>query len=53
MTDWRTHLTPDETQWLTDYEQRKMDDRKHWRKIFDRARKRAYREAARQEQPSE
>ena len=44
MTNWRTHLTPDEAQWLADYERRKVADRKHARKIFDRARKRMKRE---------
>ncbi len=43
MTDWRTHLTPDETQWLTDHDQRKAADSKERRKIFDRAKKRAMR----------
>lgn len=43
MTDWRDHLTPDETQWLADYAKRKAADTKERRRIFDRAKKRAMR----------
>lgn len=48
VSDWRDHLTPDERQWLAEYERRKAADRKEARKIFDRARKRAQREAIEQ-----
>ena len=43
MTNWRAHLTPDETQWLADYAKRKAADGKERRRITDRAKKRAKR----------
>jgi len=43
MTDWRTHLTTDEAQRLTDLDEQTKAIRKEKRKIFDRARKRAIR----------
>lgn len=43
MTDWRTHLTPDESARMQANKQKRADLRKDDRKIYDRARKRANR----------
>jgi len=41
MTDWRTHLTPDERSRMDENKQLRAETRKQDRKIYDRARKRA------------
>ena len=43
MTDWRTHLTPDEARRMDENKQARAESRKEDRKIYDRARKRAKR----------
>ena len=41
MTDWRDHLTPDEVQRMEAIQQERIDLNREYRRIFDRARKRA------------
>lgn len=41
MTDWRDHLTPDEAKRLDDIKAEKLTLAREYRRIFDRARKRA------------
>ena len=41
MTDWRTHLTPEEAKRMGEIAQAILDLRRENRRIFDRARKRA------------
>ena len=43
MTDWRTHLTPDEQNRLGEIAQGILDLRREHRRVFDRARKRGKR----------
>jgi hypothetical protein len=43
MTDWRTHLTPDEARIMAENKQTRAITRREDRKIYDRARKRAKR----------
>lgn len=41
MTDWRTHLTPEEAKRLNEIAEEVLALRREHRRIFDRARKRA------------
>jgi hypothetical protein len=43
MTNWRTHLTPDEVRIMAENKQTRAITRREDRKIYDRARKRAKR----------
>ena len=44
MTDWRTHLTPEEAKRLDEIEAERLALSRERRRIFDRARKRADRQ---------
>ena len=44
MTDWRTHLTPDEVKRMEAIQQERLALGREYRRIFDRARKRVMRE---------
>jgi hypothetical protein len=46
MTDWRTHLTPDERKRMDENKQLRAATRNEDRKIYDRARKRLARNVA-------
>ena len=43
MTDWRDHLTPDEVKRMEAIQQERLALNREYRRIFDRARKRAKR----------
>jgi hypothetical protein len=43
MTDWRTHLTPDERKRMAEIKTERVALNREYRRIFDRARKRATR----------
>ncbi len=45
LTDWRTHLTPDEIKRMDEIKAERLALNREYRRIFDRARKRAQREA--------
>jgi hypothetical protein len=45
MTDWRTHLTPDERTRMDEIKAERLTLNREYRRIFDRARKRASRNA--------
>lgn len=45
MTDWRDHLTPDERYRMDEIKAERLALNREYRRIFDRARKRAQREA--------
>ena len=44
MTDWRTQLTPDERKRMDEIKAERLDLNREYRRIFDRARKRASRQ---------
>jgi hypothetical protein len=44
MTDWRTHLTPDERKRMDEIKAERLALNREYRRIFDRARKRALRD---------
>lgn len=45
MTDWRSHLTPEERKRMDEIKAERIVLNREYRRIFDRARKRAQREA--------
>ena len=45
MTDWRTHLTPEERNRMDEIKTERLALNREYRRIFDRARKRAERNA--------